>query len=119
MWSPPAARTSSSRYENSSQTRLSMSQSTVLIAAVIRSAFIQPARSPDLTVCDFFLWEHIKNKVYIAPIAPLSANINDIKDKKAAAINSVDRSMLRRVWDEFSYQLDVVRAAGGVHIEHL
>jgi hypothetical protein len=34
-------------------------------------------------------------------------------------INSVDRDMLQRVWDEFSYRLDVVRTAGGGHIEHL
>jgi hypothetical protein len=26
---------------------------------------------------------------------------------------------LRRVWDEFSYRVDVVRAAGGGHIQHL
>jgi len=23
-----------------------------------------PTRSPDLTPCDFFLWGHLKNKVY-------------------------------------------------------
>jgi hypothetical protein len=34
-------------------------------------------------------------------------------------INSVDRDMLQRVWEEFSYRLDVVHAAGGGHIEHL
>ena len=37
MWSPPAARTTSNQYENSNQTRLSMSRSTVLIAVVIQS----------------------------------------------------------------------------------
>jgi len=26
---------------------------------------------------------------------------------------------LKRVWDEFSYRVDVVRAAGGGHIERL
>ena len=36
MWPPSAARTTPRRYENSSQTWLSMSRSTVLIAAVIR-----------------------------------------------------------------------------------
>jgi hypothetical protein len=34
-------------------------------------------------------------------------------------MNSVDRDMLQRVWEEFSYRLEVVRAAGGGHIEHL
>jgi hypothetical protein len=27
--------------------------------------------------------------------------------------------MLQRVWEEFSYRLDVVRAAGGGHIERV
>ena len=36
VWPQPAARTTSSRYENSSQTRLSMSRFTVLIADVIQ-----------------------------------------------------------------------------------
>jgi hypothetical protein len=34
-------------------------------------------------------------------------------------INSFYRDMLQRVWEEFSYCLDVVRAAGGGHIEDL
>lgn len=34
-------------------------------------------------------------------------------------INSADRDMLQRVWEEFAYLLDVVRAVGGGHIEHL
>lgn len=75
-----------------------------------------PARSPDLTVCDFFLWGYVKDKVYVPP---LPANIDDMKDRITAAINTVDRDILRRVWEEFSYRLDVVRAAGGGHIEHL
>jgi len=35
-----------------------------------------------------------------------------------AAVNSVTEDALRRVWDEFSYRVDVVRAASGGHIEH-
>ncbi|XP_018408413.1 PREDICTED: fibronectin-like [Nanorana parkeri] len=35
------------------------------------------------------------------------------------AINSVDRDMLIRTWEEFSYRIDVARAADGGHIEHL
>ena len=46
----------------------------------------------------------------LAPLLPI---------QPTAAINMADRDMLRRVWDEFSYRLDVVRAARGGHIEHL
>jgi hypothetical protein len=36
-----------------------------------------------------------------------------------AAVTSVEEDTLRGVWDELSYRLDVVLAAGGGHIEHL
>jgi hypothetical protein len=36
-----------------------------------------------------------------------------------AAVNSVTEDTRRRVWDEFSYRVDVVRAAGGGYIERL
>jgi hypothetical protein len=32
---------------------------------------------------------------------------------------AVTQDKLLRVWDEFSYRMDVVHAAGGGHIEHL
>jgi hypothetical protein len=32
---------------------------------------------------------------------------------------SVTQDILLRVWDELSYRLDVIRAAGGEHIDHL
>ena len=31
-----------------------------------------PARSPDLTPCDFFLWRYLKQKVYTLPVADLN-----------------------------------------------
>ena len=58
----------------------------------------------------------VKNKVY-SPLLP--ANIDDMKDRITAAINTVNRNMLRRVWDKFSLWLDVVRAAGGGDIKRL
>ena len=67
-------------------------------------------------MCDFFLWGYVKDKVYVPP---LPANIDDRKDRITATINTVDRDILRRVWEESSYRLDAVRAAGGGHIEHL
>ena len=36
-----------------------------------------PARSPDLTVNDFFLYEYVKDKVYTLP---LPVNIDNMKD---------------------------------------
>ena len=52
-------------------------------------------------------------------LSPLSAKIDVMKDQITAAVNTVNLDMLRRVWEEFSYRPDVVRAAGGGHTEHL
>ncbi|PNF29624.1 hypothetical protein B7P43_G16676 [Cryptotermes secundus] len=75
-----------------------------------------PVRSPDLTACDFFLWGYVKDHVYVPP---LPTNLDDLKHRITTAINSVHHDMLICAWDEFSYCIDVARAAGGGHIEHL
>ncbi|PNF23796.1 hypothetical protein B7P43_G16593 [Cryptotermes secundus] len=75
-----------------------------------------PARSPDLTVCDSFLWGHVEDHVYV-PTLP--TNLDDLKHRITTAINSVHRDMLIRAWEEFSYRIDAAPAAGGGHIEHL
>ena len=59
---------------------------------------------------------YVKDKVFVSP---LPADINDMKGRITAAINTVDGDILKRVWGEFSYRLDVVRAVGGGHLENL
>ena len=71
---------------------------------------------PRTLLCVTFLWGYVKDKVCATP---LPVNIDDMKDRITVTINTVNRDMLRCVWDEFSYRLDVVRAADGGHIEHL
>jgi len=75
-----------------------------------------PPRSPDMTPCDFFLWGDVKERVYVPP---LSADLDELTNRITAAVKSVTEDTLRRVWDDFSYRVDVVRAAGGGHMEHL
>jgi len=75
-----------------------------------------PPRSPDKTTCDFFLWGYVKERVYVPP---LPADLDELTNRIMAAVKSVIEDTLRGVWDEFSYRVDVVRAAGGGHIEHL
>jgi len=69
-----------------------------------------------MTPCDFFLWGYLKERVYVPP---LSAGLDELTNRITAAVKSVTEDTPRRVWDEFSYRVDVVRAAGGGHIEHL
>ena len=75
-----------------------------------------PPRSPDLTVCDFFLWGYIKDKVYVPP---LPTNLEELKIRIKDAVNAVTPDLISNVWEEFDYRIDVCRAAGGGHIEHL
>jgi hypothetical protein len=66
-----------------------------------------PPRSPDLTLCDSFLWGYTKEIVFVPP---LSLNINELKWRITAAKEKIDRTMLERVWDELHYRLDIYRA---------
>ena len=61
---------------------------------------VYPARSPDLIVYDFLWREYVKDKVYVPMLFPV--NIDDMKDRMTAAINTTNRDMLMRVWKEFS-----------------
>ena len=69
-----------------------------------------------MTPCDFFLWGYVKECVYVPP---LPADLDELTNRITPAVSSVTEGTLRPVWDELSYRVDVVRAAGGGHIEHL
>jgi hypothetical protein len=71
-----------------------------------------PARSPDITPCNFFLWGYVKDCVYRNPVA----DINDSKERIKAAIATVDVDMLQRTWMELEYGLDIVRVTNGAHV---
>ena len=69
-----------------------------------------------MTPCDFFLWGYVKERVCVPP---LPADLDELTNRIAAAVNSVTEDTLRRVWDELSCRVDVVRAADGGHTERL
>ncbi|GBN93349.1 hypothetical protein AVEN_107077-1 [Araneus ventricosus] len=68
--------------------------------------FLGPPRSPDITPCDFSLWGFVKDKVYVPP---LPRNLEDLRTRIGNALNLVTPDMLKRVWEEMDYRLDVVR----------
>ena len=72
-----------------------------------------PPRSPDLTPLDFFLWGHVKNLVYQEKIR----DIDHLKTRILDAINSVTPDMLKQVWRQLDYRLEICRATDGSHIE--
>ena len=97
MWPPPAVRTTSNRYENSSQTRLNMPRSTVLIAAVIRSFMSSKYVESDGMQTLSLTYPHKKKSHAVKP--------EDLAGRITAAINTVDRDMLRSVWGEISHHI--------------
>jgi hypothetical protein len=69
-----------------------------------------------MTPCDFFLWGYEKERVFVPP---LPADLDELRNKITAAVNSVTEGTHRRIWNEFSYLVNVVLAAVGGHIQHL
>ena len=75
-----------------------------------------PPRSPDLTVCDFFVWGYVKDRVYVLP---LPATVDELQERITAALNSVTPDMLQRVWSELDYRIHVCRVTRGGHTEYV
>jgi len=55
-----------------------------------------PPPSPDATPCDFFLWDYIKDQVYVPP---LPASIPELKVRIRTAIETITTDMLQTVWN--------------------
>jgi hypothetical protein len=66
--------------------------------------------------CDFFLWGYEKEQVFVSPL-PL--DIDELKLRITAAIETTDRNVLERIWDELDYSLDICRVTNGARIERL
>ena len=64
-----------------------------------------PARSPDLTPLDFFLWGYVKDKVYSERIESL----DHLKIRIWHAISSIDTAILSNVWKTYILELIVPR----------
>jgi len=73
-----------------------------------------PPRSPDPTVCDFFLRGFVKDNVYVPP---LPKTLPELRQRINTAIGNVTQDMLERVWREWEYRLDICRVTRGAHID--
>ena len=76
-----------------------------------------PARSPDLTPLDFFLWGHMKTLVYDTPVE----SEMDLIGRVVAAAGDVadDQPMLSRVQQSFVRRCQLCIDTGGRHFEQL
>lgn len=73
-----------------------------------------PARSPDLSPLDFFLWGYVKQHVYNTN---LDNNIEILKQKITEAVNSVTEDMIHNVYKEFVRRAEKCVEVGGYHVE--
>ncbi|GBM31992.1 hypothetical protein AVEN_222322-1 [Araneus ventricosus] len=55
--------------------------------------------------CDFFLWGHIKDFVFVSP---LPKPLEDCRERIHATWITNDRMTLQNVWNEFDYRLDEI-----------
>jgi len=74
-----------------------------------------PPYSPDLNPCDFFLWGYLKDRVYTETFT----DMDELKKKITAEINSIPQSMFRRVAGNFEHRCRVVAEREGHHCEHI
>jgi len=72
-----------------------------------------PPRSPDFTPIDFFVWGYVKDKVFSTPV-PV---ITDLKARITDAFATITEDTLENTWREIDYQLNVLRATEGAHVE--
>jgi hypothetical protein len=71
-------------------------------------------RSPDLGVCDFYLWENLKGKVYRNTPRTAEALQNEIRN----VVASISADELQRVSQGFLRRCEACLRAAGNQFEH-
>lgn len=74
-----------------------------------------PARSPDLSPLDYFLWGHLKSKVY----ATQPADIEDLRQRIIEECRQVTPQVLANVRELFQSRLYYCMEINGGHFENL
>lgn len=74
-----------------------------------------PPRSPDLTVCDYFLWGTLKNKVYQNNPHTLKELQQNISDEIAA----IPKAQLRSAFNSLLTRAQKCQEMNGGHFQHL
>ena len=59
---------------------------------------------------------YIKDRVFVPP---LPVSLNELKQRITTAAARVDKDMLRSVWTELDYRINICRVTKVSHIEHL
>ena len=80
-----------------------------------KGPYIWPARSPDMTPLDFFLWGHVTHRIFLTrPV-----DCDDLKLRIVAACREISPEVLQRVRNAFYNRLHYCLTAEGHQFEHL
>lgn len=74
-----------------------------------------PARSPDLSPLDFFLWGYIKSKIYVNR----PDNVEDLKNRIRVEIRAITPDMISKAINGFKNRIYHCQIMNGLHFEHL
>ena len=74
-----------------------------------------PPRFSDLKPRDFF-WGYVKDLVYVSP---LLTSVDNLKNRIAEALTTINRDMLGRILQEMEYHFDVCCVTKGSYIKPL
>lgn len=74
-----------------------------------------PARSPDLSPLDFFLWGHLKSRVYVNR----PHNLDELKDRIRAEIAAIPNNWLHNSIKNFINRIHHCQEVNGEQFEHL
>lgn len=74
-----------------------------------------PARSPDLTPLDYYLWGYLKSKVYINR----PNNIDELKTRIRQEMRLIEPQIVHNVLQEFEDRLGYCQDVGGGQFQHL
>jgi hypothetical protein len=74
-----------------------------------------PARSPDLSPCDFFLWGYLKEKVF----KHHPRSLEDLKERIQQEIDAILPDLTQRVMKNFRERLQQCVANDGHHMSDM
>ena len=74
-----------------------------------------PARSPDLTPLDFFLWGYLKGQLYKTK----PGSLEELRRRITQETEAIPREMIRNAVHSFYNRLGYCQEVNGQHFEHL
>ena len=74
-----------------------------------------PPRSPDLSICDFFLWGYLKSRVYIKK----PRTLDDLKNSIRQEIEAVPNEMLENSVRNFQKRIQICMQQEGRHLKDI